>query len=207
MPVSYFTAAIGRNGSGWRALDVDLEDAETLDELGEQLRVAGDGVPVVAVIEHEDDWFALVRVDDDEDPRAFVSDLGATERSRYADLLSGIDGVIPLEQEAPASGPASTTTGPPEPDESFGPGQDEPAEPADGVDDSLLAGADADLAAAAEQLESPASWAGDPTVLADVGVSADELVKLVLTSSGDPALVLADLGERCGFDELLDSMR
>ncbi len=205
--MSYFTAAIGRNGSGWRALDVDLEDAETLDELGEQLRVAGDGVPVVAVIEHEDDWFALVRVDDGEDPRAFVSDLDATERSRYADLLSGIDGVIPVEQEAPASGPAPTTAGPPEPDESFGSDQDEPAEPIDGLDDSLLAGADADLAAAAEQLESSASWAGDPTVLADVGVSADELVKLVLTSSGDPALVLADLGERCGFDELLDSMR
>ena len=41
--------------------------------------------PVLAVIEHEDEWFGLVRVDGDEEPRLFVSDLA---RRRHLSLRS-----------------------------------------------------------------------------------------------------------------------
>jgi putative tRNA adenosine deaminase-associated protein len=44
--------------------------------------------PVLAVIEHEDEWFGLVRVDGDEEPRLFVSDLGAAGISPYGPLLA-----------------------------------------------------------------------------------------------------------------------
>ena len=43
---------------------------------------------MLAVIEHEDEWFALVRVDGDDEPRLFVSDLGAASRSTYGPLLA-----------------------------------------------------------------------------------------------------------------------
>jgi putative tRNA adenosine deaminase-associated protein len=195
---------MGRSGSGWRALDVDLEVTETLDEIAEELRLAGGGAPVVAVIEHEDDWFALVRVDDGEDPRTFVSDREATRRSRYADLLAVAADASPPEPEALTPGPTSEAVAVAVPDEPVGSDEDDPPVPIIGLDESLLAGADPDVSAA--RLDT-ASWAGDPTLLADVGLSGEELVKLVVASSGDPAQVLADVGERCGFEELLDSLR
>ena len=44
-------------------------------------------------------------------------------------------------------------------------------------------------------------------MLEDFGVDAAELVDLVLESPNDPGAVVADLGERCGFDELLEALR
>ena len=88
-PVSYFTAVIAGDGRAWRARDVDVEDADSLADLAETLRGVSHGEhPVLAVIEHEDEWFALVRVDGDEDPRVFVSDFPASSRGPYAELLS-----------------------------------------------------------------------------------------------------------------------
>ncbi len=87
--VPYFTAVLARIGSGWKACDVEVDDAEDLHELADSLRaVAHDDQPVLAVVEHEDEWFALVRVDGAEDPRLFVSDLGAAIHGHYGDLLS-----------------------------------------------------------------------------------------------------------------------
>ena len=62
-------------------------------------------------------------------------------------------------------------------------------------------------ASVAIALAGPPAWAGDPGLLADVGMAADELVDLVGEREGDPAYVIAAVGERCGFDELLDALR
>ncbi len=87
--MAYFTAVLARSGRAWRARDVEVDDARTLDDLTESLRgTAVDGEPVLAFIEHEDEWFALVRVDGDEEPRLFVSDLAAATRSRYGEVLA-----------------------------------------------------------------------------------------------------------------------
>lgn len=87
--VPYFTAVLARIGSGWKARDVEVDDADDLHELADSLRaVAHDDQPVLAVVEHEDEWFALVRVDGAEDPRLFVSDLGAAIHSHYGELLA-----------------------------------------------------------------------------------------------------------------------
>src|SRR3954454_12957579 len=88
-PVAYFTAVIARSGATWRARDVEVDDASTLEELTDALRSVSVGdQPVLAVIEHEDEWFAIVRVDGDEEPRLFVSDLGAAGLSPYGPLLA-----------------------------------------------------------------------------------------------------------------------
>ena len=87
--VAYFTAVIARAGSAWRARDVEVDDATSLEDLTDALRsVAVGDQPVLAVIEHEDEWFALVRVDGDDEPRLFVSDLNAASHSRYGPLLA-----------------------------------------------------------------------------------------------------------------------
>lgn len=204
--MSYFSAVICRNGSGWRALDVDLEDLESLDEVGDHLRAVANGGPVLAVLEREDEWFALIRVDDDNEPRVFVSDLDATQRSHYAEMLAPV-GDVELEEYADLRNPSASTSTPSDLGDDTA---DDPAdveEHDDGDQDPLMSGADDDLAAAAIDPELPPAWAGDPGLLEDVGVEASELVDLVLAAPSDPGSVVADLGERCGFDELIEALR
>ena len=87
--VAYFTAVIARAGSAWRARDVEVDDATSLEDLTDALRgVAVGDQPVLAVIEHEDEWFALVRIDGDDEPRLFVSDLYSASHSHYGPLLA-----------------------------------------------------------------------------------------------------------------------
>ena len=216
MAVAYFTAVIAQTGAAWRALDVDVEDAESLDELAELLRAGGRGGPVVAVIEREDDWFALVRVDGDEDPRAFVSDLDALERSQYAGMLAPVGDIEVAEYAHLRAVPAAVAA-----DDTDFAAADELADEAD--DDTAEAGDVADpteptsgngidgepapVAVEPPTVVEPPAWAGDPGLLSDVGVEAAELVELVAEREGDPASVIAAVGERCGFDELLDALR
>ena len=73
--MSYFTAVLAREGRSWRAHDVDVESIKDRDELTDELRaVADDDEPVLLLVEREDAWWAVVRIDGDEDPRVFVSD-------------------------------------------------------------------------------------------------------------------------------------
>lgn len=204
--MSYFSAVICRNGSGWRALDVDLEDLESLDEVGDHLRAASHGGPVLAVLEREDEWFALIRVDDDNEPRVFVSDLDATQRSHYAEMLAPVADVE-LEEYAELRNPSASTSTPSDLGDDTADDPVDVEEHPDADADPLLSGADDDLAAAAIEPELPPAWAGDPGLLEDVGVEASELVDLVLAAPSDPGSVVADLGERCGFDELIEALR
>jgi putative tRNA adenosine deaminase-associated protein len=201
--VSYFSAVIGRHGTKWRALDVDVEDVESLDELADHMRAAGhDAGPVLAVLEREDSWFALLRVDTgtDDDCRAFVSDLGATERSQFADLLAPV-GDVDLDQyaELRESVRPSSQNGVRDLEKEDEEESDEAEDPADAPED--------DLEDEPVDDEPPPAWAGDPGLLEDLGLSARELVTLVVDSSADPASVLADVGERCGFDDQLAARR
>jgi putative tRNA adenosine deaminase-associated protein len=86
--VAYFTAVLLRDGDKWSARDVDLDDLADLGELADRLRLieAGDE-PVLVMIEREDAWWAVVRVDGDEDPRVFVSDVGGSATTGYGRFL------------------------------------------------------------------------------------------------------------------------
>jgi putative tRNA adenosine deaminase-associated protein len=86
--VSYFTAVLLRDGDKWSARDVDIDEGGDLGELTDQLRLieAGDE-PVLVFIEREDAWWAVVRVDGDEDPRVFLSDVAAISASTYRSML------------------------------------------------------------------------------------------------------------------------
>jgi putative tRNA adenosine deaminase-associated protein len=201
-------------------LDLDVDDAEDLDELAELVRGSLPGAgPGLAIIEREDSWFALVRVDDDGDPRPFVSDLRESMRSRYGVVLeSAADVDIPedLDGLADASGEdagedggddetASAATGSEEDDVEISDDDEEPDEVLANARDALtpdLSDLEADGVVRAAR-----TWAGDPGLLEDLGISAAELVQLTVDQSDDPGAVLAGIGEACGFDEQLDALR
>jgi putative tRNA adenosine deaminase-associated protein len=87
--VPYFTAVLARDGDKWFPRNVDVEALESLDDLADALRAreVGEAEPVLAFIEREDSWWAVVRVDGDEDPRVFVSDAAGAAASSYSELL------------------------------------------------------------------------------------------------------------------------
>lgn len=90
--MSYFTAVLAREGDKWSARDVDVDDVEDLIDLADRLRlIENDDEPVLLLVEREDAWWAVVRVDGDEDPRIFLSDLAAPAHSPYAAFLEVAD--------------------------------------------------------------------------------------------------------------------
>lgn len=86
--MAYFAALLARADDDWQASDIDLDQVDDLDGLADLMResAADDGL-VLLLLEQEDVWFAVVRVDGYEDPRVFVSDRAAVAHSAYAEML------------------------------------------------------------------------------------------------------------------------
>ncbi|GAB3456601.1 hypothetical protein AB1207_04435 [Kineococcus endophyticus] len=189
--MAYFTAVLAPEGSGddrdWRSVDIDLE-AGSPDELGDALRGAvDDDRPVLAVLEREDEWFALVRTEGDIDVKVFVSDAVAAAESAYAPLFAELPAATgrPVHAARDEDGEADGETGLEE-DGDADEGTAEPARSESGVAEDV--------------------WAGDPELLGDLGVSAEVLVRLA-TSSADPAEATVEIGELLGFADVLESLR
>jgi putative tRNA adenosine deaminase-associated protein len=88
--VGYFAVVLTRDEDEWETNDIELDAVESLDDLADAMRdtadIDSDG-PVLLLLEQEDLWFAVVRVDGEDDPRVFVSDRSAIEHSAYAEML------------------------------------------------------------------------------------------------------------------------
>ena len=229
MPVSYFTAVIAGDGRSWRARDVDVEDAGSLGDLAETLRaVAHPEHPVLAVIEHEDEWFALVRVDGDEDARVFVSDFAAASRGPYAEILApagDVDTGTDADDEAPAPPDAAPDPegGVDELDGLLDAADPDGALPTAGIpddeipDDEIPDGAidvgdlDDEIPDVGDLDEPdpvpPPAWAGDAALLDDLGIDKRRLCELSEDNTDDPAAALGEIGEQVGFADLLEALR
>jgi putative tRNA adenosine deaminase-associated protein len=86
--MSYFAAVLTRTGDRWRADEADIGDCESLADLGDVLRDT-DGDVRLLVIEQDDEYAAIVRLDDDvEDPRAFLSDGHAADAYPMAAIVA-----------------------------------------------------------------------------------------------------------------------
>ncbi|CAM5468760.1 hypothetical protein SABIM44S_02678 [Streptomyces abikoensis] len=84
----YFAALLARTDDGWEASDTELDNVETLADLADLAREAAvDDDTVLALIEQEDAWFGVVRVDGEDDPRVFVSNAVVAGRSSYGAML------------------------------------------------------------------------------------------------------------------------
>lgn len=104
--MTYFAAAVARTGDGWVGQELDLGEAEDLDGITDLLRQVGDdgdGTRLLFV-EQDDEWFGIVRVDGDADPRVFLSDGRAIEQSEIAAMLyeEAADEVLDDEEEPAA---------------------------------------------------------------------------------------------------------
>ncbi len=74
--VSYFAAVFAQTPQGWVGTEAVLAEAEHVDDVADLMReaaVESYGDPVVLLVEQDDDWFAVVRLDGEDEPRAFVS--------------------------------------------------------------------------------------------------------------------------------------
>ncbi|MBD9732647.1 MULTISPECIES: tRNA adenosine deaminase-associated protein [unclassified Streptomyces] len=178
----YFAALLARTEDGWEASDTELDDVETLSDLADLAREASpDEDTVLVLIEQEDGWFGVVRVDGEEDPRIYVSDAAAAARSSYGEIL--------LTDELLGREPGDD-------------GADLDALDLDGTEDGEPDDdEDADGPAAAGSAEAvPHGPVGDAQVLEDLGVSEKELRSM----SSD---ALNEIAEVLGASEVLETVR
>ncbi|MFF7440078.1 hypothetical protein [Streptomyces sp. NPDC008122] len=177
----YFAALLARTEDGWEASDTELDDVETLSDLAELAREASDDDTVIVFIEQEDAWFGIVRIEGEEDPRIYVSDGAAAARSSYGEMLTrellgdDLDDLVDDLDDLDLDGT-------------------EDGEPLD-------ADADEDDEAGSVAAEAvPAAPVGDRLILADLGMSAEDL--LVLDTDA-----LSEIADALGAAEVLEAVR
>ncbi|MER5402762.1 MULTISPECIES: hypothetical protein [unclassified Streptomyces] len=177
----YFAALLARTEDGWEASDTELDDVETLSDLTDLAREVSDEDTVLVLIEQEDAWFGVVRVDGEEDPRIYVSDAAAAARSSYGEIL--------LTDELLGRDPGDDADL-----DSLDLDGTEDGEPGDSEDDEEDQGSVSGDAVS----HSPV---GDRYILADLGVSEKELLAL---DEGD---ALGTIAEALGAAEVLETVR
>ena len=100
--VPYFAAVFAQTDEGWMAAEADLAESETSEDVTDLLREAAletSGGTVVLLVEENDAWFGVLRLDGEEDPRIFLSDGAAAHNSALGGLLSE----LLLDQTEPAA--------------------------------------------------------------------------------------------------------
>ncbi|MEH0420013.1 tRNA adenosine deaminase-associated protein [Streptomyces sp. B21-083] len=181
----YFAALLARTEDGWEASDKELDDVETLSDLAELAREASpEDDTVLVLIEQEDAWFGVVRIDGEDDPRIYVSDAAAAARSSYGEIL--------LTAELLGRDP---DTDEPDLDALDLDGTEDGESDADPDTDED----DEEAGTSAEAV--PHGPVGDPEILDDLGVGEKELRAL------DADDALGAIAEALGAAEVLETVR
>ncbi|MFD8419065.1 hypothetical protein [Streptomyces sp. NPDC059466] len=178
----YFAALLARTEDGWEASDTELDDVESLSDLTDLAREASEEDTVLVLIEQEDAWFGVVRVDGEEDPRIYVSDAAAAARSSYGEILltDELLGRDPGDDDADLDSLDLDGTEDGEPDDADDSDDEEESVSSEAVSHSPV---------------------GDREILADLGVSEKELLAL---DEGDALSTIADA---LGAAEVLETVR
>ncbi|MEU4418991.1 tRNA adenosine deaminase-associated protein [Actinoplanes sp. NPDC024001] len=96
--MSIFAAAVARGKNGWTASELDLSGLADIDEVADALRDAEPDTDLALLfVESDDEYLAILRLDEGEDLRVFGSDSAFAEESRIGSVLLG-------EVETPALG-------------------------------------------------------------------------------------------------------
>ncbi|MFI6625809.1 hypothetical protein [Streptomyces sp. NPDC050528] len=177
----YFAALLARTEDGWEASDTELDDVESLSDLAELAREASpEDDTVLVLIEQEDAWFGVVRIDGEDDPRIYVSDAAAAARSSYGEIL--------LTDELLGRDPDADDV------------VDLDSLDLDGTEDGdTEEDDDEDGTSSAEAV--PHSPVGDSQILDDLGVGEKELRLL------DADDALSSIAEALGASEVLETVR
>jgi putative tRNA adenosine deaminase-associated protein len=177
----YFAALLARTEDGWEASDTELDDVETLSDLTDLARdVSVDEDTVLVLIEQEDAWFGVVRLDGEDDPRIYVSDAAAAARSSYGEIL--------LTDELLGREPGDDVA-------------DLDSLDLDGTEDGEPDDDDADEDGPTADNAVPHGPVGDSEILDDLGVSEKELRIL------DAEDALSSIAEALGASEVLETVR
>lgn len=182
--MTYFAAAVVRGTGGWSGIEIDLDGADDLEEVAERLReVDPDAQLSLLLLEVDDEFLAIMRVDNGDEPRVFVSDAGFAAETKVGELL-----IAELE-------PVSLSGDGVDPGED--PSEDDEDEPVDHeVEDDLTGG-----------VETDGDPVGDPDLLADLGTPARELLRMCAHEGTMPADVLVSVCERAGCGDVLEELR
>jgi putative tRNA adenosine deaminase-associated protein len=89
--VPYFAAVFARTETGWIGADADLTELISLDDVADLMRetaVEAIGDLVLMLVEEDDTWFAVIRLDGEDEPRLFLSDPESGRTSKIAALLA-----------------------------------------------------------------------------------------------------------------------
>jgi putative tRNA adenosine deaminase-associated protein len=110
--MTYFAAVLTRAGDRWRATEAELDDCESLSDLGDLLRDHS-GDARLLVVEQDDEYAAIVRIDDDDeaDPRAFLSDGHAADAYPIAALIA--EDLVEIGDQPDAEDPELEIDAPP----------------------------------------------------------------------------------------------
>ena len=178
----YFAALLARTEDGWEASDTELDDVETLSDLADLARESSpEEDTVLVLIEQEDAWFGVVRVDGEDDPRIYVSDAAAAQRSAYGELL--------LTDELLGREPGADD------------GPDLDSLDLDGTEDGESESDEDDEEEGTAADAVPHSPVGDSQILDDLGISEKELRSL------DAEDALGTIAEALGASEVLETVR
>lgn len=178
--MSTFAAAVARDKNGWTATEVELTGLADIDEVADRLLDAEPDAQVsLLFVESDDQYLAILRLDEGEDLRVFGSDSAFADESRLGALLLG-------DIEAPALD------------------IDDVAD-ADADDEGTDAGEeDGDTPPAADPDADPV---GDAEILADLGVTSARLLGLCAQEGLMPADVTALIAERLGCADEVEELR
>ncbi|WP_042369696.1 tRNA adenosine deaminase-associated protein [Streptacidiphilus neutrinimicus] len=188
--MAYFAALLARTEDGWDVSETDLDDVETLADLANLAREAAEDEETVLVfIEQEDAWFAVVRVDGEDDPRVFVSDAAAASRSSYGELVL-TDELLGREGEDELGDLDHLVA---ELDDEEDTDSAEADDDEDGSDDTGEQGI-------------PSGPLGDAGLLIEFGFGAKELMDLAAEGSV-PGDALSEIAEALGCGEVLEAVR
>src|SRR5919198_625007 len=88
--VPYFAAVFARTEAGWIGADADLSEIMSLDDVTDLMRetaVEAIGDLVLMLVEEDDTWFGVIRLEGDDDPRVSLPAPEAGRTSRIAAQL------------------------------------------------------------------------------------------------------------------------
>ncbi|MFC3997908.1 tRNA adenosine deaminase-associated protein [Nocardiopsis sediminis] len=108
--MSIFSAVFSRSAGGWWGAEAEVAQAGGIDDIADLMRDvvaahdpdAAEGT-MVLMLEADDEWFAVVRVDDHGDPRVFLSDVRVVHEHPVAEILLDT-GTIQAPEQAEGTG-------------------------------------------------------------------------------------------------------
>lgn len=85
--MTHFAAVLARAGDRWSAVEVSLAECESVTDIAD---LANDvpGELRLVLVEEDDEYAAIVRVDDEESPRVFLTDGHAADTYPLADVIA-----------------------------------------------------------------------------------------------------------------------